>query len=141
MAQEVEISSKRTDLLLEYGSSQTAQDRKEELAVKQQSAQDKINTLKREISLDEREQKGLILFENSHVTIHDDTASTVTSESGKTEYLVNCVNGTCSCKDHEFAGIHGIVCKHRIADKLARAAQGAEIEKNLKDNVVTFADM
>ena len=134
MAQE--ISSKRTDLLLEYGETQTVQDRKEELANNQQSAQNKIDVLKREISLDERESKGINLFENGCVTIHDSEASTVLSEDGKKEYLVNKKNGTCSCKDHEFAGKYGVVCKHRIADKLARDAQNAKVDEG-----ITFASI
>ena len=128
MAQELtEISSKRTDLLLEYGSSQTAstvsQDRKEELATQQQSAKEKIDILKKEISLDERELKGFSLFEKGCVTIHDEDASTILSEDGTKEYLVNKRDGTCKCFDHKHRGESGIICKHRIADKLARAVQ------------------
>jgi len=139
MAQEVvDTPAKRTDLILEWGTTQTIQDRKEELAKIQQTAQDKISILKHEISLDERESKGINLFENNHVTIHDEEASTVLSEDGKTEYLVNKRNGTCSCKDHEFRGKYGIVCGHRVADKLARDAQ---VEDIVEDEVVTFADV
>lgn len=120
---------KDTSLLLDC-------DRKEEIKVKQTLAQDKIDILKQEISLDERESKGIILFENGHVTIHDEECSTVLSESGNKEYTVNKLNGTCTCKDHEFAR-NGTICKHRISDKLARAAQDGIIICS----VVTFAGM
>jgi len=135
MAQEiVDTPAKRTDLIVQWGTTQTIHDRKEELAKQQQSAQDKIDILKHEISLDERESKGINLFENGHVTIHDEEASTVVSNDGKTEYLVNKRNGTCKCKDHEFKGKYGVVCQHRIADKLARDAQNVEVDAG-----VTFA--
>ena len=122
-----------TDLLLD------CDDKKEKLKQKQTIAQDKIDILKQEISLDEREIKGESLFENDHVTIHDDECSNVLSESGNKEYTVNKRNGTCTCKDHEFAR-NGTICKHRIADKLARAAQD-NMSKFSECIVVTFADM
>ncbi len=132
------VSSKRTDLLLDWGV-QTVQVRKEELVQKQATAQNTIDSLKREISIGEREMKGISLFENNHVTIHDEECSTVLSENGGKEYLVNKKNGTCQCKDHEFTGKYGVICKHRIADKLSREEQDEPY--NEQYNVVTFASM
>jgi len=134
MAQE--IASKRTDLLLEWGESSIK--RTDELESQKTNAKEKIDILKGEISIGERETKGISLFENNHVTIHDDESSTVLSESGKSEYLVNKRNGTCKCKDYKFTGKYGIVCKHRIADKLARTAQD---EESHDEGIVTFASV
>ncbi len=112
--------------------------RKEKLVQIQQTRQNKIDSLKNEVSLDEREIKGIKLYEAGNVEIHDSEASTVMSESGKSSYLVNKKNGTCACKDHEFTGKYGVVCKHRVADKLAR--EELESESDDKDVVITFVD-
>ena len=82
--------------------------------------QDEIATLKKLESNLERENKAIALFENGHVGIIDEDASSVTSVDGNTVYLVNNKNGTCQCKDHEFRGPYGIVCAHRIADQFER---------------------
>lgn len=119
---------------------ETSIPRKEELIVSQQSIQDQIDSLKQKFSIGEREQKGISLFENNHVDIHDEEESSVLSEEGGKEYTVNKRNGTCTCKDHEFTSQYGVICKHRIADRLARdavdTAQNAEIPE-----IVTFADI
>ena len=120
----------RKDLLLD--SDQLS--RKDELIQNNEKTQSTIDTLKRDISIGNREIKGISLFENGHVTIIDDETSLVLSENGKKEYLVNCINGTCQCKDHEFTSKYGVICGHRIADKLARKAI-------IPDEIVTFASL
>lgn len=108
----------------------------EENHKKSEEIQEKISSLKKIESDLERENKAINLFENGHVEIIDDIASSVTSYDGTKEYLVNSKNGTCECKDHEFRSAYGIVCCHRIADRFARDAYDRPTNE-----VVTFADM
>lgn len=105
-------------------------------AQKEQELQDNLQKqaeLKPEEFQLQKEVKGINLFENGHVEIIDDEVSRVSSESGKSSYLVNNKNGTCQCKDHEYRGPYGDICKHRIADKYAREAQQERVD------IVTFA--
>jgi len=116
----------KDDLLLPWGESQSVQSN---------------DSTKEEKPLSKREQKGLNLFENDHVTLHDDETSTILSEDGKKEYLVNHTDGTCECRDHEFRGDAGIICGHRVADRLARDAVNAEITSTAgKDSLITVSE-
>jgi len=144
MAQEV--SSKRTDLLLEHGEVQTVQaiNRKEELVQKQLDLESQQEVLKKMISTIEREVKGINLFESGRVKILDDDAATVQSQNGQKEYLVNNIEKTCQCKDHEHRSKDGIICMHRIAEKLERIAYNLKKQKEnpkKETNGITFASL
>jgi len=144
------ISSKRTDLLLEHGEKQIIQPtvqntnipRKEELAQKQLDLETQQDILKKELSTIEREIKGINLFESGRVEILDDDAGMVQSQNGQKEYLVNSKEGTCQCKDHEHRGKDGIICMHRIAEKLERVNYNLKKQTPKKEtNGITFASM
>jgi len=150
-----EISSKRTDLLHddtqatqptnnkkeEQQTSQSIQSRKEELEKKQQDIESQQDILKKELSTIEREKKGINLFQSGRVEIIDDDAAKVQSQNGEKEYLVNCKEKTCQCKDHENRGKYGIICMHRIAEKLQRAADKLKNPKKEDTSGITFVTM
>lgn len=139
-----EISSKRTDLLLEIGEKQTIDtvspdNRKETIAKEQLDIKAKQAELEKIYSTNEREIKGINLYESGRVEIIDDDAAKVQSQNGQNEYLVNSKNETCQCKDHEFRSKHGIICIHRVAEKLERIKYNLKKqEENLKkENIIT----
>ena len=94
------------------------------------------DVLNGEISSVERERKGIELYDNGYVEIIDGEISRVLSESSSSSYLVNHVKKTCKCNDHVYRGKYGIVCKHRIADELARDA----VVSTGSISVITFAN-
>jgi len=106
-----------------------------ELEKKQLEIESHLNELKKELSTIEREQKGINLFQSGRVEILDEDAANVQSQNGEKTYLVNSKEGTCQCKDHIHRGEYGIICMHRIAEKLARDVEKKEIK------IVTFATL
>ena len=144
-----EISSKRTDLLLEYGEKQTTetttQSRREELEKKQLDIESQQEVLKKISSTNEREIKGINLYESGRVEILDDNTAKVQSQNGQKEYIVNSKEGTCQCKDHEFRGEYGIVCIHRVAEQLERVKYNLKKQtENSKTDItsgITFATL
>ena len=147
-----EISSKRIDLLLDYESTPestvetTSQTRREELEKKQLDIESQQEELKKISAINEREIKGINLYESGRVEIIDNDTAKVQSQNGQKEYIVNSKEGTCQCKDHEFRGEYGIVCIHRVAEKLERVKYNLKKQQEKENTItassdVTFASM
>lgn len=141
-----EISSKRTDLLLEYGEKKTIStivhdNRKEIIAKEQLDIKAKQTELEKIYYTNEREIKGINLYESGRVEILDDDTAMVQSQNGQKEYLVNSKEGTCQCKDHEFRGEYGIICIHRIAEQLERIKYNLQKQQEEKENTITTSNV
>jgi len=164
-----EIPAKRTDLLLEFGEKETIKavittppenkkeeqttqqdntaqsttQRREELEKKQLDIETQQEELKKISSTNEREIKGINLYESGRVEIMNNDTAKVQSQNVQKEYLVNSNEGTCQCKDHEFRGEYGIICIHRVAEQLERIKydlKKQQQEEKEKENTITTAN-
>lgn len=141
-----EISAKRTDLLLEHGEIQTItttthDNRKEVITAEQLDIKEKQAELEKLYTTNEREIKGINLYESGRVEIIDDDAAKVQSQNGQNEYLVNSKEGTCQCKDHKFRGEYGIICIHRVAEKLERTKYNLQKQQEKENTITTSSDV
>lgn len=97
------------------------------------SALERLNVAKLEISTIEREQKAITLIDgvsilNSHLALVQSQ-----SKSLNKSYEVDYISKTCECPDHKYRGVQ---CKHILA--VVQAAQST-IQGN--DDVVTFVSL